>query len=251
MNILILGHKGYLGSFLYDNLKHYKNFYIFTETDKDIKYDYIINCASKTSLEYCEKYPDISYESNYKVLPKNHIKSPKAKIITFSSYYVYDDINMCNENSKTTDKYFYNKHKMASELYAISHNGIAFRLGKLFGNIKNDQNKLTDYILKNNNITLDEVIFNPTSVQQVFDVVLYELLKNNLKGIYNLSNKGTCTHYEYGKELIKITGKKTRIEKIKKIDKSFDNYGRFTMDINKIDAIIKLRDWKEDLKIYA
>ena len=67
MKILILGHKGYLGSYLHQ--------YINSDVliDRDVynngqKYDYIINCIGKVSLEYCQSNPQQSYKSNVQVV---------------------------------------------------------------------------------------------------------------------------------------------------------------------------------------
>ena len=58
MKLLILGHTGYLGSFLYEHLS--KKYQVDTLVEKSGKYDYIINCIGKPDLEFCEKNPDIS-----------------------------------------------------------------------------------------------------------------------------------------------------------------------------------------------
>ena len=67
MKILLLGHKGYLGSYIKENLsvdildgrKVYNN---------GKKYDYVINCIGKPNLEYCEKNHIETDYSNYKVI---------------------------------------------------------------------------------------------------------------------------------------------------------------------------------------
>ena len=71
-------------------------------------------------------------------------------------------------------------------------------MGKLFGNEHKNPNRLTGYILNNDTIELDNVLFNPASVQQVLDAVKWELDNKKLTGVYNLANEGACTHYEYG-----------------------------------------------------
>lgn len=249
MKILLLGHNGYLGSYIYRNL------------DVDIlgkktgklqsnhkEYDYVINCIGKPDLEYCESHPKESKYSNYLVL--NDIKKfyPNSKIINFSSYYVYDDEGFCNENSKTTDKYNYTKHKLLGEKEVL--NGVSFRIGKLFGNKYKIQNKLTDHIIQNNEIWLDTVSFNPTSARQILEVIKYELNNKNLEGIYNLSNKGNTTHYDYGIYIDRFLDSKKIIHKVKKIDRKFHNYGKFLMSTKKIENIIPLTSWEEDLNNY-
>ena len=96
MNIFLLGRSGYLGSYLQKYLK------ADTTIQEEKQYDYFINCASKSSLEYCEENPGESNVSNFEVICEINSKIPEAKIISFSSYYVYDDdLNNLTTSQKT------------------------------------------------------------------------------------------------------------------------------------------------------
>ncbi len=94
------------------------------------------------------------------------------------------------------------------------------------------------------------ILFNPTSVTQVLKVVIYELKHNNLRGIYNLANKGITSHYEYGIFINNFLKANKNIEKVNKINRHFDNYGKFVMSLKKISKLIPLEPWQEDLKVY-
>lgn len=239
-----MGHRGYLGSFILSK-------YSVDTTEKEEHYDYIINCIGKADLEFCEKYPEISYESNFNVLNSYIKKYKKSKIINFSSYYVYDDVGECSEDSRTTSVYKYCLHKLMSEKITSDAGGISFRIGKLFGHPDvNKQNKLTELLLKSTQITLDDVAFNPTSLQQVKRVIDFELENNNLNGVYNLSNKITTTHYEYGKFIQNNYNKYLQIKRIKKHKRDFHNYGRFAMSCDRIEKFISMSDWKIDIVEY-
>ena len=58
MKVLLLGHNGYLGTHLLENIDvdilQERNVY-----NNGKKYDYVINCIGKPNLEYCEKNPDL------------------------------------------------------------------------------------------------------------------------------------------------------------------------------------------------
>ena len=255
MDILLLGHDGYLGSYLYENLK---NVNIDTlKVDMDVyyngkKYDYVINCVAIADLEYCEQHKEESDYVNRDVINDILKYYPDSKIIHFSSYYVYDDEGFCNENSNTTRKYNYCRQKLESEeLLGDKH--VSFRLGKLFGHKnlnKNKRDRLPEYIIKNNKFKLDENKFNPTSITQILKVVEYELKNNNLYGIYNLSNNGYSTHYEYGCYINNKLGNKKHIEISSKTKRIFHNYDKCLMDCSKLDKIIKLVDWRKDMDEY-
>jgi len=246
MNILLLGHKGYLGSYLHKNLSYIHD----VEPIKE-SYDYIINCIGKPSLEYCEVNQEISEVSNYTIILPYIKKYPTGKIINFSSYYVYDDNGLCTEDSNTTTSYFYMFHHLMCEHVVTKNRGVTFRLGKLFGNSDGAyQNKLTEYIIHNNEMTLDTVRFNPTSVIQVKKVIEHELKNNYMIGVYNLSNDDYVTHYEYGIFINNLLGKSKNIKRIEKMQRSFHNYGKFAMLVSKLKNDIVLNDWRIDLEQY-
>jgi dTDP-4-dehydrorhamnose reductase len=244
MKILLLGHKGYLGSYLHNNLKcdtlDNRNVY-----PNGFEYDYVINCIGKAELEYCEKNIETTNYCNWLVIEDIKKHYSKAKIINFSSYYVYDSHGLNTETSPTTNQYAYTNQKLKGE--NLITNGVTFRLGKLFGNPYVKQNKLTEYIISSNNLTLDSVLFNPTSLEQVLKVINYELSEKNMFGVYNLSNFSYTCHYDYGIKINEILGTNKKITRVEKLDRMFHNYGKFLMDTTKLNNIMSLTHWEVDL----
>lgn len=246
MDILLLGHKGYLGSYLHKNLS-----YVHDIEPKKESYDYIINCVGKPSLEYCENNPEISEVSNHTVIMPYIKRYPDCKVINFSSYYVYDDYGFCHEDSNTTKDYFYTLHNLLCEEFITKNKGVTFRLGKLFGNLNcSRRGKLTEYIIQNNEIVLDMTKFSPASVIQVKKVIEHELKNNYMVGVYNLGNDGYITHYEYGMFINKLLEGNKNIERIEKMPRSFHNYGRFLMSVDKLKNDVILNNWRVDLEQY-
>jgi dTDP-4-dehydrorhamnose reductase len=248
MKILLLGDKGYLGSYINENLTvdvlEKREIY-----NNGKQYNYIINCIGKPNLEYCEDNPLETNYSNFEVIKDIILFYPNSKIINFSSYYVYDDFGYCTEESKITNRYKYCEQKINGE--NLIKNGVSFRVGKLFGHsdlLK--QNKLTEHIIKNDNLTLDNVSFNPTSLSQVLKIIQFEITNNKLFGIYNLSNYGDTTHYNYGCYINDLLGTNKKIIQIPEIKRTFLNYGKFLMSTEKLNKIYELTPWKTDLKNY-
>ena len=247
MKILLLGHKGYLGSYLLENISadilSERNVY-----DNGNKYDYVINCIGTPDIKTCKDNPKKTNYSNRDILLDIKKYYPESKIINFSSYYVYDNETSSTETSNVTKDNNYSKQKLEAE--EINKEGVNFRIGKLFGNPDiTKQNKLTEYFLKNDSIKVDNIVFNPTSVIQVLDAINYELKNNDLEGIFNLSNSQPATHSQY----IRFIDQHIDSEKdIEVVDKFYDfsNYGRFAMSCSKISKYITLRCWKEDMIEY-
>ena len=161
---------------------------------------------------------------------------------------MYDDQGLCNEFSSTTDKTNYSKHKLQSELY--NSNGLNFRLGKLFGNLNKHQYKLTEKILKEKTLFLDDALFNPVSVDCVCQVLKNSNFISNNIGIFNLANDGVVSHIEYGKFIVEKLCLNTNIYHRTLINKPFPNHGNFAMSIDKIKKHMNIRRWEEELINY-
>jgi dTDP-4-dehydrorhamnose reductase len=246
MNITIVGERGYLGSYLMRRLQE----------DDYSKYegDYVINCAGLVSVEISEQDPDRSFNSNAKLVRDLIKKYPDRKLISFSSYYVYDEPEvLCDELSKTTEAYAYMRHKLIGEKYALIAGGLCFRLGKLYGHPDlNRQERLTECLIKNSEgFVLDNVIFNPTSLETVYTAIRFELLNQSLYGLFNLSDDGVTSHSSYGEFVLKCLNRRTPILRVDKTEKTFHNYGNFAMDIGKIKRIISLSHWTENMERYV
>lgn len=234
----IIGERGYLGSYLAGKNLPNK--------------DYVINCAGLVSVELAEEDPERSYISNVEVVKKIIKEYPNSKIIQFSSYYVYDEPGiLCDEAAKTTDKYVYMRHKLMAERYALEAGGVCFRIGKLYGHPDIEkQNRLTECIIKSKgNMSLDDVVFNPTSLETVYDVIQHELMFHDLHGLYNLSDDGTVTHYDYGVYILRALGIQT-IPNRGKVEKMFHNFGHFAMDISKIKKMTSIKLWTTRMDKY-
>lgn len=244
---LLLGDKGYLGSYLNNVLD------CDVLADRIIynngnEYQYIINCIAKPNVSYCETNIEDSFYSNAYIV--NDIKTlyPKSKIINFSSYYVYDKDGLCDELSPTNDTLSYSKQKLLSE--SLNQNGLNFRLGKLFGNLLSNQYRLTEKVLHEDILHIDNILFNPASVKCIEAVLKHDdFLENNL-GLFNLANNGYVSHYEYAKFILDYLGIKKQLYEIKNPGKKFINHGRFLMSTEKISSSIKLNHWKDDLMIF-
>jgi dTDP-4-dehydrorhamnose reductase len=249
VNVLLLGSKGYLGSYLS------ARFAFDTAPEWNVKYDWVINCIAKTSVEYCQEHPYESLYSNGLIIHDIHNQHPRAKILNFSSYYVYNDTDLCKETSKVTYDFNYARDKLMSEVLTAEYGGLTLRLGKLFGHPGTyKQQRLTEHVILSDDITVDNVLFNPTSVNSVGNLIIFLMYSQegqNLTGVYNFSNGGTCTHAQWAMLINDIMGTNKCINVVDKIDKSFSSYGNFAMDISKIQAVYpSINNLDYDLLVY-
>lgn len=244
---LLLGHKGYLGSYLMNNLdcNILKDYNLYNDGKK---YKYIINCIAKPDIKFCEMHPDISKYSNYEVIKEIKKLYSESILINFSSYYVYDDENLCTEESKTSDSLTYSRHKLLGE--KLNSDGFNFRLGKIFGKSKKLQNRLTEKIINSDEIYLDDINFNPVSLKCIFNILKNIDCIEDKRGIYNLSNDGIVSHYDYGKYILNYINSKCILYKDNNRIKQFNNHGKFCMSIEKLKKYFNIDHWSVDMNDY-
>jgi len=139
------------------------------------------------------------------------------------------------------------RHKLQGE--KDNKDGLNLRIGKLFGNKEKEQGKFFDYIIINDDLTCDEIFFNPCSVYCIKEFLNLELTSKNISGTYNLANNGCPTHYEFAKFVSEFLTNKN-IKRIDKLKRNFSNYGSFYMDLNKIKKIFDPKYWQYDVEKY-
>jgi len=220
MKILILGTSGRLGNSLYHALN--TNNRVFHTGLKKRKIDFnklkklekliiatkpeiIINCVSKSNIDYCEKFKKKSNLINVGIIKKIvNIKknfNMKFKLVHFSTDHMYDISNKKNkENSKNKINNHYTKQKIESEKIAIDNDAIVFRIN-FFGFSNSKYQTFTDWLFtkfkKGEKLTLfNDVHFNPISLRTLSKIIS-KLIKNKsfflTKGIYNLGSKNCIT----------------------------------------------------------
>ena len=76
-------------------------------------------------------------------------------------------------------------------------------------------------------------------------MIQFELENNILEGIYNLANLGYVSHYDYGVIISRILGLEKQISKVEPLKREY-NYGRYLMDVSKLNDICPLTHWESD-----
>lgn len=237
--ILITGASGQLGSELKVVSKKYYGYdFIFTDietldicdhkkTDEYIrksKPGWIINCAAYNQVDKAEGEPEkaILVNGNAVANIAEAIKGTECRFIQISSDYVFDGNSNVPyaENSATGPVNEYGRSKLAGEKAALTHNGtLIIRTSWLYSSF--GSNFVRTILAKANEKDSLKVVFDQAGTPTyAFDLaeaimkIVSGVIRNQVAfstGIYNYSNEGVCSWYDFAEEIIKEAGLDCRV----------------------------------------
>ncbi len=242
MKILITGANGQLGKSIQLLSSLYSKFdFIFTDVEQlDItkleevndffnlhKPDFCINAAAYTQVDKAEDEVELNNLINI-TGPKNlAIASHQhhSKLIHISSEYVYnnDSKDIMNEDSPTSPKGVYAQSKLKGEIEVQNETGQYYiiRTSWLYSEFGNNFVK-TMLRLGNqlNSIrVVDDQIGSPTYATDLAEAILQIITLNNDKfGLYNYSNEGFISWYDFSVEIFKNRNINCKIIPIPSVD---------------------------------
>ena len=240
MKILITGINGQVGHALLQNLTGYELIGL-TRKDCDLtnsdqikqvidqhQPDLIINPAAYTKVDQAEDEPELAFQIN-RDAPK--VMAEKAReydisLIHFSTDYVFDGEKKepYNENDPTQPLGVYGQSKCAGEevIQEIGGLNYIFRTSWVYSNI--GQNfYLTMKRLSHERDELKVVADQlgvPTSNQFIVEQLkqIIPQLNENNTGVYHLVPDGSCSWYEFAKQIISQTNPKFNLENLYSIE---------------------------------
>ena len=276
MKILITGAKGQLGKCIKDAAANYPEFdFLFAsrellniESEKSIsnifennRFDYCINTAAYTNVEKAESDQETAFLTNAEGVKHlaRHCKKNNTTLIQISTDYVFDGKKGIpyNEEDSTNPLNVYGASKLKGEQYVqeICQAYYILRTSWLYSQYGyNFYNTVLRFAKEGKPLTVTtEQTGTPTNANDLAKAIL-QILKVNSKnyGIYNYSNLGEATWYDFAKEILIQTNQlnKTNLAKT-------DYYRTFAVrpefsvletSKNKKSLTIKLIDWRESLK---
>jgi len=200
---------------------------------KNFKPDFIFNFSGISEIDKCEKNKKHCKEIIYFGLRKisKIAKKFDSLILHISTDSVYDIKNKSNtENSNLSYQNYYSKLKIMCEKYILSNhlNYIIIRT-RFFGFSMTKKNFFEQILLKakkNKKIYCYKNIFStPISVLNLSEII-DKLIKNDIKGVFNISSDKKISRYDFAKQVCRIfkikanmiigTNYSLRKEKIKK-----------------------------------
>jgi len=281
MRVLIVGSKGQLGS---DLCRFLRSFEIISLTHSDVditemesirrvfteyKPEVIINPAAYVRVDDAETNQDEAYLVNALGARNVAVVAQElgAKLIQISTDYVFG-----GGNESTIDPYtefdtpvpsnLYGKSKLAGEILVqhLCSKHIIIRTSGLFG-VAGSSGKGGNFVetmlrlaLERNELTVvNDQIFSPTYTKDLAEKIA-QLINTTYYGIFHITNRGTCSWYEFTKEILRLAGLNTPLVPI-----TSDQYPqraqrpRFSVLDNyhlRLLGIDDMRSWQEALADY-
>ncbi len=195
-----------------------KNLELLRKTLISNKITHIINCAGLTSVEQCQKKPELAYSLNGD-LPGYIAKIASdlnVKFIQISTDHLFDGKKKnYSEQSTPRPLNIYSKSKLDGEEKTLFNNSNSLIIRtNFFGNGPAYRHSFSDRIIndlrdKKNIYLFEDVYYTPISVNILADCV-EKLMDKELKGIYNVVGNERITKYDFGlkiADLIKVDRK--------------------------------------------
>lgn len=228
-NILVTGTNGQVGSELKElSLDYNYNFFFTTRDELDISnrdevknfcesnnINTIINCAAYTAVDKAESDIEMADEINHKAVKKlaKFSEERNIKLIHISTDYVFDGKNYkpYSEANQTNPNSVYGKTKLDGELEMIKinpKNSIIIRTSWVYSSFGNNFVKTMLRLGKEKDklgVIFDQ-IGTPTYAKDLAKTILDIIpnIKNNKIEIYNYSNEGVLSWYDFAKEIMKM-----------------------------------------------
>ena len=234
----------------------------------DLKPDYVINCAAFTAVDKAEECYELADKINGDG-PTNLAKAAKAagaKLVHISTDYVFGgDLPISEDYSEDAPKApvtAYGKTKLHGEqgiennmtdyyifrtawLYGVGGNNFVKTMTKL-GSTKDELNVVADQH------------GSPTYAKDLSNIIYQAIEKKIPYGIYNATNQGYTTWYDFTKEILDEQEIKCKVnpvttEQYIEMMKITQAKRPFNSQMSKkklLDQGIEIPDWKDGLKRY-
>ena len=276
MKILITGAKGQLGKCIKDAAANYPEFdFLFAsrellniESEKSIsnifennRFDYCINTAAYTNVEKAESDQETAFLTNAEGVKHlaSHCKRNNTTLIQISTDYVFDGKkgSPYSEEDSTNSLNIYGASKLKGEQYVqeICQAYYILRTSWLYSQYgHNFYNTVLRFAKEGKPLTVTtEQIGTPTNANDLAKAILTIIKSNKGKyGIYNFSNQGEATWYDFAREVLIQTNQLTKSNLVKTdYYRTFASRPKYSV-LNTIKyntAFVNLViDWKSSLK---
>jgi dTDP-4-dehydrorhamnose reductase len=188
-------------------------------------FDACINCAAYTAVDKAEQEQELAYSINADAAEQlaKICQAKGAAFIHYSSDYVYNNglDRPLLETDPTTPQSVYAQSKLAGDLrvMAAHQEALVFRTSWVYSSFGHNFVKTMFRLGKERDLLriVNDQIGTPTYARDIARMTLQLLLRGwpvNQGGIYNYSNEGVCSWYDFTKAIFDLNGIGCKVEPI-------------------------------------
>jgi len=185
------------------------------------KPDCVINCAAYTDVDGCESDPDRAFAINADGVKNlaHACRETRAKLIHISTDYVFDGASQRPyvEDDATNPLSVYGRSKLAGERYVqdILESYVIVRTEWLYGRQGKHFVGTMLQLARERDVleVVDDQTGSPTCAADLAQAIA-ALLAASAKGIYHVTNAGSCTWYGFACRILALAGSTTRVKPI-------------------------------------
>jgi dTDP-4-dehydrorhamnose reductase len=226
MKILLLGHKGMLGSDLLTQMRLHHEVVGMDQAEIDITSagdcanaidktapQIIINAAAYTNVDACETAREDCFAVNAEAVKNiaDACRNKNIRIVHFSTDYVFNGSGSApyKEDDNCDPINTYGASKLLGEQYlqSLAKNYIIIRTAWLYGaNGKNFVRTILEKAKTTPKLTVvDDQIGSPTSTKDLAAAVDH-LIEISAQGIFHVTNRGSCSWYQFAVKILQEAG---------------------------------------------
>jgi dTDP-4-dehydrorhamnose reductase len=226
MKILLLGHKGMLGTDLLTQMRLHHEIVGMDKEEIDITSadecakaigktapQIVINAAGYTNVDGCETAKEECFAVNAEALKNIAVACHRKniRIIHFSTDYVFNGTGSApyKEDDDCDPINTYGASKLAGERYlqTLAQNYIIIRTAWLYGvNGKNFVRTILEKAKTTPRLTVvDDQLGSPTHTKDLAAAVDL-LIEKNAQGIFHVTNRGSCSWYQFAVKILQESG---------------------------------------------
>lgn len=222
--------------------------------------DIIINCASITDFEECERDVKKAYRVNAIGARNVALLAERigAKLVHVST----DDV-FCGTNDKPYSEFdiptpttVYGKSKFAGEQFVrdFAQHFFIVRSNWVYGFGESYISQVVDIAKDHDKIKVsNETVGSPTSAVDLAEFIV-ALMQTSEYGIYHVTSQGTCNRYEFACEIVKLLGLNVEVVPVKnEEDEISANRPAYAILDNVMLSLIddyQMPEWKTALRTY-
>lgn len=224
MKIIITGSKGQLGQELVELLSKKNEVYAYdleidiTDFSKIISFfpsknpDIILHCAAYTDVDGCEINPEQAYQINSEGTKNvaTAAKKSNASMVYISTDFVFDGKKEepYLESDEPNPLSVYGKSKLDGEKHVknLLNKYWITRTSWLFGKGKNFVQTILKLAKERDELSIvDDQVGSPTYAKDLAKKIV-ELTQAPTYGLYHVSNQGSCSWFEFAKDILESAG---------------------------------------------